>query len=263
MGNVMRNYHTHTMRCKHALGTDEEFVITAIEQGFKTLGFSDHTPWPYDNGFVSNIRMDESQLGDYVSSIRSLQKKYGDRIEILIGLECEPFPQFYPWLKKIKEQYGLDYFILGNHASQADEINHFFVQSKNEDDIKRYAETTIAGLQSGMFVYLAHPEMAWGNYQILDDACLRMAETICEEAKKLNIPLEYNLLGNHYRAMNNTHGLGYPHEAFWKIAGEHGNKGIVGIDAHRPVMLTWTDQFAEAQALLRRLGVDVVEQLKI
>ena len=28
------NYHTHTSRCFHARGTDEEYVLAAIEAGF-------------------------------------------------------------------------------------------------------------------------------------------------------------------------------------------------------------------------------------
>ena len=35
------NYHTHTSRCGHATGTDEQYVCAAIRQGFDELGFSD------------------------------------------------------------------------------------------------------------------------------------------------------------------------------------------------------------------------------
>ena len=38
------NYHTHTTRCMHAVGSDEEYVLSAIKGGFQILGFSDHTP---------------------------------------------------------------------------------------------------------------------------------------------------------------------------------------------------------------------------
>ena len=36
------NYHTHTTRCYHASGKDEEYVKAAIKAGIKELGFSDH-----------------------------------------------------------------------------------------------------------------------------------------------------------------------------------------------------------------------------
>ena len=34
--------HTHTKRCGHAFGADEEYVQAAIDAGIKVLGFSDH-----------------------------------------------------------------------------------------------------------------------------------------------------------------------------------------------------------------------------
>ena len=64
---MLTNYHTHTTRCGHAEGTEEEYILTALRCGYKVLGFSDHTPWAYATpGFVSRIRMLPSQLDDYV-----------------------------------------------------------------------------------------------------------------------------------------------------------------------------------------------------
>ena len=41
------NYHTHTFRCGHAATCeDEEYVLSALKAGFRTLGFSDHAPYP-------------------------------------------------------------------------------------------------------------------------------------------------------------------------------------------------------------------------
>ena len=40
------NFHTHTARCGHASGRDEEYVQSAIRGGYRVLGFADHNPWP-------------------------------------------------------------------------------------------------------------------------------------------------------------------------------------------------------------------------
>lgn len=53
----MFNLHTHTYRCHHAKGTDEEYVIKAIENGYDLIGFSDHAPYLFPNGYVSSFRM--------------------------------------------------------------------------------------------------------------------------------------------------------------------------------------------------------------
>ena len=55
------NYHTHTTRCHHATGSDEEFVLSAIKGGYQEIGFSDHTPWKYHTDYVSDIRMTPEQ----------------------------------------------------------------------------------------------------------------------------------------------------------------------------------------------------------
>ena len=58
---MLTNYHTHTTRCLHATGSDEEFVLSAIKGGYQELGFSDHTPWKYHTDYVSDIRMTPEQ----------------------------------------------------------------------------------------------------------------------------------------------------------------------------------------------------------
>ena len=66
------NYHTHTWRCNHAVGSEEDYVIHAIEQGFDILGFSDHTPQFFRDGYRSGIRMDPEELPNYCRVIREL-----------------------------------------------------------------------------------------------------------------------------------------------------------------------------------------------
>ena len=90
------NYHTHTARCGHATGTDEDYVLAAIEQGFDELGFSDHVPVPnFPNGFKSGFRMDADQTADYIATLKELKRAYADDIEILIGYEAEYYPALF------------------------------------------------------------------------------------------------------------------------------------------------------------------------
>ena len=74
------NYHTHTTRCLHATGSDEEFVLSAIKGGYQELGFSDHTPWKYHTDYVSDIRMTPEQLPGYVERPDQHQNRTGMRI---------------------------------------------------------------------------------------------------------------------------------------------------------------------------------------
>ena len=69
------NYHTHTTRCMHATGDDEDYVLSAIKGGYRILGFSDHTPWKYRTDYVADMRMLPEELPGYVESLKTLREK--------------------------------------------------------------------------------------------------------------------------------------------------------------------------------------------
>ena len=41
------NYHTHTYRCGHANGNEEEMIQAAINMGIEDLGMCGHVPLPH------------------------------------------------------------------------------------------------------------------------------------------------------------------------------------------------------------------------
>ena len=86
------NYHTHTFRCGHARGTEREYIEKAIAEGLTTIGFSDHVPMPFPDGFQSHFRCPIEKLDDYVGTLLALREEYKDRINILIGFEAEYYP---------------------------------------------------------------------------------------------------------------------------------------------------------------------------
>lgn len=255
------NYHMHTTRCMHASGRDEEYVISAIKNGYEEIGFSDHAPWKYDTNFVAHMRMPLHEFDDYYASIASLREKYKDQIHILIGLECEYFPQYMDWLKQFIKEKQLDYIIFGNHYYKSDELRTYFgTACEREDMLTAYVDEAIAGMQTGLYSYLCHPDLFMRGKRIFDEAAKRESIRLCEAAKRLDVPLEYNLAGAAYNDVMDT--MQYPHQEFWKIAGEIGNKAIIGVDAHEPQAME-TDKYRnEGIALLREYGLDIMDTLK-
>ena len=80
---MIANYHTHTKRCKHAVGEDEAYVRAAVERGLSILGFSDHAPYIYPDGYVSYYKMEPYELSEYFESVSALREKYKSKIEIV------------------------------------------------------------------------------------------------------------------------------------------------------------------------------------
>ena len=76
------NCHTHTLFCD-GKASAEEMIQAAIGEGFVSLGFSGHSPLPYENDWA----MKEEDLPLYLKTLADLGEKYQDKIEIVSGIE--------------------------------------------------------------------------------------------------------------------------------------------------------------------------------
>lgn len=253
------NYHTHTYRCHHASGEDEEYVLAAIEAGFDEIGFSDHCAWPYKD-FVSNMRMTTDRIEDYVDSVRTLQEKYKDKISIKLGFECEYFEEYIDWMKEILKKYRFDYIILGHHYSPTEPggVYNGFVTCKEE--IYNYKDDVIKAMESGLFSYVAHPDLYMRMYPVFDEYCEKAARDIISKSIETNTPLEYNLLG--FSHAKNDGMTGYPYPDFWRIAGKMGATAVIGIDAHNPKAYLDEKLRNEALESLKSYGVKFTDKIR-
>ena len=231
------NYHTHTRRCGHAQGSDEAYVLAAIEGGFGELGFSDHVPWPYASGFTHpGVRMEIAQLDEYLQAVRALKEKYADSICLRVGFECEYFPEYINGLREMKREKQLDYLILGNHYDGSDETGIYFGALKTPGELRRYVDSTVRGVESGLFAYLAHPDVFMRGYGRFDENCAAAARDLSRACRAYNLPMEYNLHDRFRFAWLNKEG--YPCAQFFDIVREEGVRVIIGVDAHEPLELS-------------------------
>ncbi len=252
---MKHNYHTHTVRCHHAQNTEREYIEAAIAAGLETLGFADHSPQIFPGDYYSTFRMRPEELSDYCSTLRALKEEYKDRIDIKIGLEAEYYPALFPALLALIRPYELDYLILGQHMDD-NEIGreHNFIPTDKEEDLIRHTSQVLAGLHTGCFTYLAHPDLL--NFTGDDEIYRKHMLPFCREIKEMDIPLEVNILG----MVGKRH---YPSERFYRIAAEVGNRFVLGVDAHWAHALT--DSASEAMALefCRKIGITPEEDVKL
>ena len=250
---MLHNYHTHTFRCKHAEGTDREYIESAIKRGLKTLGFSDHSPLLKGYDTFDNFRMNEEDLFEYAESIRALQNEYEKDIRILLGFEQEYYPDYHKEKMKFLNQVKPDYLILGQHHIGNESAGVVSAGQPTEDfALVAYVNQVISGMNTGDFLYVAHPDVAGFRYS--DEVIEREYRRLCQAAKKENIPLEINLLG----VLGNRH---YPNERFFKIAAKVGNDVILGIDAHDPNWILDEELEKKALEMVNKLKLNLVEKL--
>lgn len=254
------NYHAHTYRCHHAYGCEWEYVEEAIRQGLTALGFADHAPHCYPEGYKSS-RMLKEQLAEYVGTINKLKKLYADRIEILCGLEMEYYPALFEQdLELYRSVEGLDYLILGQHFCHNEYDTEYHVtrvtEVDQEDLLTTYVDQVIEAMKTGRYLYVAHPDNL--VYRGSDAHYEQEMRCLCKAAHELGIPLEINLSGYRYKAPYN-----YPNDRFWRIAGEEQCIAVLGSDSHRPNKILIPEEVARAEELAAKNGITISETLSL
>lgn len=248
------NYHTHTVRCHHAVGEDREYVEAAIAEGIKILGFSDHIPFMDKSGNQAHYRVAVEDAADYFASIRSLKKEYEKDIEIHIGFESEYFPQHFDIMLEALREYGPEYLILGQHLV-GDTAGHTSTRPTDDKGIlKEYVDGVIAGIKTGKFTYVAHPDII--NFAGDEDCYLSEMSRILSALKEKDMPVEFNIAGFREKKA-------YPREDFVDLAAKNKNKYILGIDAHSPEHIKGMACVKEARELLEKKGITVVDTVKL
>ena len=125
----MQNFNLHT----HSIYSDgksqpREIVEEAVRQGLTTLGFSEHSPLPFDN----NFSVKEADMPRYVAEIDQLKTEFKDKIDIYCGLEADYLTGVSEPFAVTKEKYHLDYLIGGVHLV----VNPVLRQAQGPEETK-------------------------------------------------------------------------------------------------------------------------------
>lgn len=251
----MKNYHTHTSRCHHAIGKDEDYVLAALKGGFDELGFSDHAPMLFPKGcnYYSSFRMEPEFAADYAASIKNLKNKYADKIDIKLGFELEYYPMLFNDELAYLKSFGIDYLILGQHfnLNEFEPAAHYSGnETKSVQVLESYVKQCIEGLETEKFTYLAHPDLI--HFTGSENVYCEKMYHLCKRVKELGFPLEYNFLG----VVSHRH---YPTDVFWKIAADVGNDVIIGLDAHDPEFFVMHSEIEKVKNHLCDLGFSPLE----
>ena len=252
---MIANYHTHTWRCNHAEGKEEDYVLNGIKRGLEILGFSDHSPYIFPGDYHSTFRMRMDQLDDYIETVLGLRKQFQSEIQIPLGLEIEFYPELLPKLLPILRDRPIDYLLLGQHYL-GNEINEHYNGHVTADSslLKRYCYQTMEAMNTGLFTYFAHPDLF--HYAGDAETYRKFMRQMCKEAISCHMPLEFNLLGLEL-------GRNYPDPTFWQIAAEEGCSVILGCDAHKPQALLNLSLEQKALQMLEDLGLKRIDKVEL
>lgn len=255
MNMIKFDLHTHHERCGHADGTIEDYIVAAIREGLQVIGISDHSPYFYhesDQPF-SGIAMAKSEFANYVAEVQRLQEKYKGKIEVLLGMESDFFPEHIEIYKAAYKDVPFDYIIGSVH--QVGGVSIFnrnrwknIDPSKHVAEKQSYYDLIKQSALSGMFDILGHIDAMKGYYppfsdipahEHIDDALRTIAQ--CDVA------IEINTSGS-------TKDVGgwYPSDEILERALRFGVNVTFGSDAHKPSRVG--DEWELVQKRLKEIG---------
>jgi len=248
---MIANYHTHNRWCRHASGEIEDYIEVALEEGFVELAITDHVPHS-DN--IDKRRMQWEELPEYDRLLNEAIAKYGGRISLIKGFECEYYPESMPEYRMMQDRYGYEIFLLGQHWYGEGRKYFAFSREKTAYEMHVYADQVCDGLNTGMFTFLAHPDLGvFGYAPGWDSECESIMRQIFAECEKLDIPVEINGAG----AFENR---GYPGKEAFTLSKEYKLRYLINMDAHKPEYLR-KDHYRVPEKFAEGLGIEVMQTL--
>ena len=236
MNDLKFDLHTHHDRCGHAVGTIQDYIEAAIKQGLNVIGIADHSPYfscEEDQPFP-RITMAKSEFSIYVNEVLQLREKYKDKIEVLLGVEVDFFPEYVENYRLHFNNYPFDYIIGSVH--HVDGVSIFkkgrweglSTQEKIQTK-ETYYHLIEQSAKSGMYQILGHIDAMKGFYPSFSDIPTQAVEHTIKVIAENDIVIEVNTSGK-------TKDVGgwYPSNDILELAKYYGVRITFGSDAHHP-----------------------------
>ena len=116
---MLQNLHTHT-HFSDGSSAPEAYLEQAVALGMTSLGFSDHSPLPFDNTFA----LREEKVSEYCETIQKL-KGNPHGISVFLGMEADYIPGMGHSFAWFRENFPVDYLIGSVHL----------VKNSNSEDL--------------------------------------------------------------------------------------------------------------------------------
>lgn len=252
--NLKFDFHTHHDRCGHAKGKIRDYIEAAIERGFNMIGISDHSPYftSEHDQLHPGIAMAKSSFPDYVGEILRLREEYKGKIDVLLGVESDFFPDHINLYRNQYQQYPFDYIIGSVHHVNGTSIfdknrwDHLTEQERVQTK-EAYYRLIEQSARSGLFQILGHIDAMKGFYPAFSAIETPAVERALKVIAGNNVAIEINTSGK----MKDCGGW-YPSDEILEMALHYGAKVTFGSDAHDPERVG--DDFEAVRQHLKDIG---------
>lgn len=252
------NLHTHTT-FSDGVGTVRENVLSAIERGMISLGFSDHSFTGCDTSYC----MLPEDYGKYKAEVLTAKEEFRDKISVYHGIEKDYFSKI--------DRDDFDYFIASVHYIIAGGKTFAIDHGRSyQDECVEYAfggdKLAMARCYFDMVAehaYLTKPDVI-GHFDVINKFSLytddegeyyEIAARAMRETLKHCKRFEVNT-GAIARGYKKTP---YPAPRLLSLLCELGGEVVLGSDSHNPANLDF--YFKESVELIRAAGFKSISVL--
>lgn len=248
------DFHTHHYRCGHARGEIRDYIEAAIANGLHMIGISDHTPYfaSDEEQPLPGIAMSKSEFPAYISEVLKLKEEYKGKIDVLLGVESDFFPEHIDIYRKQLGQYPFDYIIGSVH--QVNGISIFnrnrwenLTEQEKLQTKEIYYQHIEQSAKSGLFQILGHIDAMkafYPSFTAIQTAAIEQALQIIAE---YDVAIEINTSGS-----TKDCGGWYPADEILEMALHYGVTVTFGSDAHDPERVG--DEFDLVKKRLKEIG---------
>ena len=248
----MVDYHLHTSRCCHAVGTMDEYLAEAELKNIREIGLADHFPLGLlDYNPRVQVTMNPGELDEYIRQVENL-KLESNKVEIKLGIEIDYLPGTEEKLRKLLEHYSFDFIIGSIHFMGDWDFTHpVYADTYKERDLNRlyqtYFELVWDLCRSGLVDIIGHIDVIkkFGYRPTIDLEPL-WAQT-ARILKQTDTCVELNTAGRDAPVREF-----YPEKLLLEKCFEEGVSVTLGSDAHGPQQVG--RYFEEAVELLKEAG---------
>lgn len=228
--------HTHHQRCGHAEGTIEDYIEAAIKAGLQVIGISDHSPFFGEKSDHAHpgAAMAISQFEEYIQEVIRLKDKYRGRIDVLLGVESDFFPEHQTLYRQVYSGLPLDYVIGSVHYVRD---LHIFdsrrweqqADSLYEEDQEHYYALIQQSVHSGMFNIIGHMDGLKGNLPRAYPMRTDLIDATLKLIAGAGIAIEINTSGKRKSCL-----AWFPSDEILERACYYGAQITFGSDSHSP-----------------------------
>ncbi len=261
------NFHTHS-RYDDGQENLEDYVVAAIDKGMKAIGFSGHSPLPFDNEWS----IGNKDYPDYLAEAKRLREQYKDHIDVYVGLELDYVPGHSDHFRGFIEDGQLDYCIGSVHLvmkpGSSSPENIWFVDGSREDYLAGVQHIFDGSIRAAVEAYfdqqremvatqkpdiIGHLDKAimHNDGKMIDVSAgwyKKAVEGLLDTIAEHGTIVELNTRGVYTGKMD----VYFPNRDILEKCLERDIRVMVNADAHHPSQLT--SHFDEGVRLLKEIG---------